>query len=104
MLPNFWQMYHGEHEVGITVHEINKKLDDGRIILQEKVPIETGETLDKLIRRTKWLGAQVMIRALEAIRTETVEYLENPAEAGSYFSFPTRQDVVEFQRRGHRII
>jgi methionyl-tRNA formyltransferase len=104
MLPNFWQMYHGEHEVGITVHEINKKLDDGRIILQEKVPIETGETLDKLIRRTKRLGAQVMIRALEAIRTETVEYLENSAEAGSYFSFPTRQDVVEFQRRGHRII
>lgn len=104
MLPNFWQMYNGEREVGITVHEINEKLDDGRIILQEKVPIESGETLDALIRRTKRLGARVMIRALHALRNDSVDYRENSADAGSYFSFPTRQDVLEFRRRGYRLI
>jgi methionyl-tRNA formyltransferase len=104
MLPNFWQMYHGEREVGITVHEINEKLDDGRIILQEKVPIEAGETLDSLIRRTKRLGARVMLRALDAISNEAVEYRDNPADAGSYFTFPTSKDVAEFRHRGYRVI
>jgi methionyl-tRNA formyltransferase len=57
MLPNFWQMYHGEESVGITIHEINPKIDDGRIILQKHVAIEANETLDSLIKRTKRIGA-----------------------------------------------
>jgi len=104
MLPNFWQMYHGESHVGITVHEINPKLDDGRIILQEPVAIESGESLENLIRRTKRIGAHVMMRALGMIRSGNVEYRDNPVTEGSYFSFPTSEDVREFKRRGKRIM
>jgi methionyl-tRNA formyltransferase len=104
MLPNFWQMYHGESHVGITVHEINSQLDDGRIILQEPVAIETGETLENLIRRTKRIGAHVMNQALGMIRSGNISYRENPATEGSYFSFPTCEDVREFMRRGNRIM
>ena len=103
MLPNFWQMYHGERQVGITVHEMNEKLDDGRIILQEPVAIEPGETLNSLIRRTKLIGAHVMVRAIEALRTGTAAPRENPATEGTYFSFPTRADVREFRHRGYRV-
>lgn len=104
MMPNFWQMYHGERRVGMTVHEINPKIDDGRIILQREVDIEPDESLDSLIKRTKRLGAHLVIDAIEAIRAGTVEYRENRAEEGSYFSFPTREDVREFKRRGKRIL
>lgn len=104
MLPNFWQMYHGESHVGITVHEINEKLDDGRIIIQEQVAIEPDETLDSLIRRTKRIGAHVMCRALDLICSGTVTYRDNPAGEGSYFTFPTHKDVSEFKRRGKRIM
>ena len=61
MMPNFWQMYHDEKRVGMTVHEINPKIDDGRIILQREVDIDQGETLDALIKRTKRIGAHLMI-------------------------------------------
>ena len=104
MMPNFWQMYHNEKSVGMTVHEINPKIDDGRIILQREVDIESGETLDALIKRTKRIGAHLMIEAIEMIRSGTVKYIENRAEEGSYFSFPTREDVKEFRRRGKRIL
>jgi len=104
MLPNFWQMYHHEKSIGITIHEINPGIDDGRIILQKDVDIPAGETLDSLIKRTKKIGAQFMIEAIELIKSGKVDYKENPATEGSYFSFPTREDVKEFKRRGHKIM
>jgi methionyl-tRNA formyltransferase len=104
MLPNFWQMYHDEKQVGITVHEINEHLDDGRILVQEKVDILPHETLDSLIRRTKFLGAHIMARAITALRDGTVAYRDNPASEGSYFSFPTSEHVREFKRNGKRLI
>jgi methionyl-tRNA formyltransferase len=104
MLPNFWQMYYGEKKAGITIHEINPKIDDGRIILQRDVDILPAETLDSLIRKTKRIGARVMIEALGAIRSGRVQYKENNSAEGSYFSFPTRQDVREFKNRGKRLL
>ena len=104
MLPNFWQMFHGEKSVGVTIHEINPGIDDGRIILQKDVPIAKNESLESLIKRTKRIGAQVMIEAIDLIQSGNVVYQENPVSDGSYFSFPTRKDVVEFKRRGGRIM
>lgn len=104
MMPNFWQMYHNEKRVGITIHEINPKIDEGRIIIQKEVDIYPDETLDALIKRTKRIGARFMVEAINMIRAATVNYLENKESEGSYFSFPTREDVREFKRRGKRLI
>lgn len=104
MLPNFWQMYHGEKSVGITIHEINPGIDDGRIILQRDVGIDPDDTLESLIGRTKRIGARFMIEAIDLIRSGNVIYTENPSSAGSYFSFPTRKDAKEFKRRGKTIM
>ena len=104
MMPNFWQMYHDEKRVGMTIHEINPKIDDGRIILQKEVDIDQRETLDALIKRTKRIGAHLMIEAIEMIRSGNVKYLENRADEGTYFSFPKREDVREFKKRGKKLI
>lgn len=104
MLPNFWQMYHGEKSVGVTIHEINPGIDDGRIILQKDVDMNPNETLESIIKRTKRMGAHFMAEAIERIKTGNVTYMENPATEGSYFSFPTKEDVKEFKRRGKRIM
>ena len=104
MMPNFWQMYHDEKQMGITIHEINSKIDDGRIILQKEVQIEPNECLDSLIRRTKRIGAQYMIEAIDKIKSGDIAYIENDATEASYFSFPTRQDVRKFRAMGHKLL
>ncbi len=104
MLPNFWQMFHGEKAVGTTIHRINAGIDDGDILLQEETPIAPGESLDSLIRRTKKLGAHLMIEALRRIEAGGVQPLPNRKEDASYFTFPTRRDVAEFRRRGYRLL
>jgi methionyl-tRNA formyltransferase len=104
MLPNFWQMYHGEKAVGTTIHRINSKLDDGDILLQRESPIEPGETLESLIRRTKRLGARLMIEAVQDIREGRIQSLPNNAADATYFGFPAREHVREFKARGYRLL
>jgi len=104
MMPNFWQMYHSEKEAGITVHSMNERIDEGDILLQKFLPIEPAESLDSLIRRSKRAGARYLLETLEAIRGGTTSPRPNPREGGTYFSFPTREDVREFRRSGKRLL
>ena len=104
MLPNFWQMYHGEEYSVMTIHEMVEKVDAGRIILQEKTRIEPGMTLDRLIKITKKKNAEALVKVLEMFNREEVEYKPLPDKKGSYFSFPTKDVVKEFRKRGYKII
>ena len=104
MMPTFWQMYHGEQQVGVTIHTMAAKVDEGSALLQEQLPIAKGESLDSLIRRTKRHGAHCMLKVLRQIaeRSQTTLFLEN--QPGTYFTFPTAAEMREFRRRGFRAI
>lgn len=104
MMPNFWQLYHGEKSVGITIHKIDSKIDEGEIILQRQVLINPSESLDALIKRTKRLGAHYLLEAIKMIQNGRVRYKKNRPEEGSYFSFPKREDVRKFRGMGYRLL
>ena len=40
-----WQIFNGSKETGYTIHRINKKIDGGEILFQEKIPIVFRDTL-----------------------------------------------------------
>lgn len=103
MMPNFWAMYHGDEAAGITVHTMDEELDRGKIILQDEVEILDSDSLDSLIKKSKKEGAKLAVEALQQIKTGEVELKDYEGE-GSYFSFPTREDVKEFRRRGNRLL
>lgn len=104
MLPNFWQMFHGEKSVGTTIHRINPGIDDGDILLQEETVLQPGESLDSVIRRTKRFGGRLMIEAIKGIKNNTLKPVPNLSSEATYFTFPTKKDVLEFKRRGYRLI
>jgi methionyl-tRNA formyltransferase len=104
MMPTFWQMYHGEKSVGVTVHFMASKVDEGQALLQDTLEIRQGETLHELIQRTKRHGAHCMARALRAIDSNSQSTRQLNGERGSYFTFPTIAEIRDFHRRGHRSI
>jgi len=104
MMPTFWQMVHGERKVGICIHEMNTRIDDGRILLQREVDIEPTDTLDSLLKRTKRMAAHFMAEAIDMIKSGNIEYRENAKKDASYFGYPTREDVKQFKQLGKRII
>jgi methionyl-tRNA formyltransferase len=104
MMPTFWQMYHGEKSVGVTVHFMEAKIDAGSILLSEQLEIEPGESLDHLIRRSKRHGAHAMAKALRKVASGNPVLTTPDNSTSSYFTFPTREEIRKFHRRGWRAI
>jgi methionyl-tRNA formyltransferase len=103
VLPTFWVMAAGESSTGVTVHYMSPGIDGGDIIVQETVPIAPQDSLRSLMRRCKSVGADLVVETVGAFRDGSVTVTPNPAEAGSYFSFPERDDVRRFKARGRRL-
>jgi methionyl-tRNA formyltransferase len=97
-------MYHGEKTVGLTVHYMSSKLDEGDILLQESLAIEPNESLDHLIRRSKQHAAHCLARVLRQIAGGRQAPIRVDPSLGTYFTFPTRDEIREFRRRGFRAL
>ncbi len=100
MMPTFWQMYHGEKSVGVTVHYMEPEIDSGDALLSEQIEIERGESLDHLIRRSKRHGAHVMAKALRQLASGHPVRVPLNTFEGSHFTFPTRDEIRDFKRNG----
>jgi methionyl-tRNA formyltransferase len=103
MLPSFWTLLNGEREGGVTVHYMNPGIDDGAIIAQRRFPIHAGDTVETLIGRSKALGAELLTDVIGRIARGEVTTAPNAAADGSYYSFPTRDDVRALRAQGRRV-
>jgi methionyl-tRNA formyltransferase len=104
MMPTFWQMMRGESTVTVTVHEMAEKLDAGGVLGTATIPIQPHDSLDRLITVTKQEGARLLIDVLKRIRLDQAAAAPVDMTNAGYFSFPKREHVLEFRKRGHRLL
>jgi len=104
MMPNFWQLLHGESHATITVHEMAEKLDAGGIIKTKEFPLLDHDSLDRVIVGTKQEGARLMIDVLCDIRCGIFDATPLDMSNASYFSFPKPKDVRALRKRGHNML
>lgn len=104
MMPNFWQLLHGERTATLTVHEMVEKLDAGGIVQTREFPLRERDCLDRVITGTKQESARLMIEVLRRYREGEVAATPLDMAEKKYFSFPKPRDVREFRRRGHRML
>lgn len=103
-LPSFWYLYKDEKLGGATVHYMSAKIDDGDIIEQGSVDISDCKSMFRLMKKTKAVGGDLMVRAIRDIENGTVERRKNETEKGSYFTWPTVEQAKEFRAKGKRLI
>lgn len=102
LMPSFWVLKNDEEYTGVSVFFVDEGIDSGPILVQKKIEI-ADRTQEELIRDTKKMGMDAIIEAIELIRDGNYELIPNPDEEMSYYSFPTREDVKEFRRKGKKI-
>jgi methionyl-tRNA formyltransferase len=71
--PINWALINGEPETGVSIFFIEKQVDTGNIILQEKVPILPDETAGSLHDKMMAIGAEVLVEAIDMIEEHEVE-------------------------------
>jgi len=89
---NFWVLFNGEEETGITFHYMTEGIDAGDIILQKQLqilPYDTEETLD--IRLAE-LGSEWICEVVKQIENKTLNPHPQPEKKASYFTQPKNRD------------
>lgn len=101
LMPTFWVMKNNEKKTGVSVFFVDEGIDSGPIIVQKEVKIG-NKTQEELILHTKKLGMEAIAKSIDLIHKGEVQLIENDISQQTYFSFPTRKDVLEFKRNGKK--
>ena len=101
LMPTFWVLKNNEKKTGLSVFFVDEGIDSGPIIVQEEVEIG-NRTQEELILLTKKLGMEAIAKSIDLIQRGEVQLIKNDNSKKTYFSFPTRKDVLEFRRNGKK--
>jgi methionyl-tRNA formyltransferase len=82
LLPNYRgaapinrAIMNGEKETGVTTFFLKHEIDTGDIIFREAIPIDPNETAGELHDRLKILGAELVLKTVNAIASNSVKEL-----------------------------
>jgi len=101
--PSFWVLANGEERTGVSVHHMVEQVDGGDILVQIEEKIKPEDTFYSLVWRLKTtIGPRALIEALDKIKTGDRTVIKNNPDAGSYYSFPNKNDMAAFRARGRR--
>lgn len=103
LMPSFWTLANGESAGGVSVHYVDRKLDNGPIVVQRAYTVHAHDTLEDIMARGKDLAAEAIIECVRKIEAgDLADLMPNPAELQTHYSMPTRADVRRFRKAGHK--
>lgn len=104
LLPSFWTLYDKAETLGVTVHEMDDKIDNGTILGQIKVSKPSNLSMFNVIRVTKRAGGHLMVSIIgEILGGDSIAQI-NSVGKEDYYSWPTIDQIKEFRRNGGRLI
>lgn len=74
----------GDAETGITIMQMDAGLDTGPMLLKRVEPIQPDDTTGSLHDRLAWVGAELIVEALEALPAGKLKATPQPAEGVTY--------------------
>jgi methionyl-tRNA formyltransferase len=82
----------GDEETGVSIMELVEELDAGPVQLQEALPINPDDTYGDVAPRLVQLGAELLLRALDAVADGTLTAVPQPDEGVTYAEKITAAD------------
>lgn len=99
----FWALYHGEKEIGVTVHCVSEGIDEGAVVNQKMIPVGILDDEDTLYAKALWLGTAMMVKTLKNLESGTIERKSQDKTGASYFSWPTNEERKILRERRGRV-
>lgn len=92
----FWELYHGEKEMGVTVQRLSASLDKGTPLDEMSIPIKMGDTVSTLCGRALDSSTGMMHKALQRIQQSdykptTIDYY------GPIYTIPNLRQYLTLQ-------
>lgn len=77
--PINWAIINGETETGVSTFKLKHEIDTGDILLQEKIAIGPAETAGELHDRMKEIGAQLLVKTVNGLKTGKLSTVPQPS-------------------------
>ena len=77
--PLNWAVINGEKETGVTTFLLDQEIDTGRIIFQERIAIAENDSVGDLHDRMMVIGANLVLKTVDALAEERVQAVEQTA-------------------------
>ncbi|MER3415675.1 MAG: methionyl-tRNA formyltransferase [Gemmataceae bacterium] len=103
--PVAWAIYHGETRTGVTIIQMNPKMDAGDILAQAAVDILPEETAGELEARLAQLGARLALETIDALERGTV--VARPQESAQATRAPRlkkEHGLIDWSRPAAQIV
>ncbi|MDD4961866.1 MAG: methionyl-tRNA formyltransferase [Candidatus Neomarinimicrobiota bacterium] len=102
--PINWAIYHGEHETGITVFQIEKQVDTGQILYQHRVPIPPQADAGTMECILQNVAAQSLLHTLDALEKGGIKPLpQNPEAASPAPKLHSDIGYLDFRKEGEQL-
>ena len=82
--PINWAVINGEKETGVTTFFLKHEIDTGDIIFREKMPIGDDEIVGEIHDKMMILGAETLLKTVQAIDSQNVIPQPQPNEAATH--------------------
>ena len=102
--PIHWAIIKGYTETGITIMYMDKKMDSGDIISQEKLTINEDDTLDIVYEKMSHLGSSLLEKTLPSIINKTNNRLKQDESLVTYaYNISPEDEKIDFSKTGIEI-
>jgi methionyl-tRNA formyltransferase len=82
--PVSWAIINGDKDTGVSIMYLNEKMDEGDIILQDKVDIRPEDTRDILETRLSVIGADLIEKVLPRMESGHINRLPQNHQEATY--------------------
>ena len=104
LMPSFWTLYYKEKLTGVSIHYMDSKIDNGRLLNQEVIEIPKDISIFDLLHLTKNIGGDLMCKTIKEISEGTHIVKPNKQDKKYYHSWPTIKQMNKFIRNGQKFI
>lgn len=90
--PHVWAIINGESEVGVTAHIMTSGCDEGAIISQLTVQVDSDDTGADILGKYSKVYPLVLTEVLEAIKNDSVTLIDQDDSKATFFGKRTPED------------
>ena len=102
--PIHWAIIRGYKETGITIMDMNSKMDAGDIITQASIKIEDDMTLEELYDKMSYLGRDLLMKVLpNIISGKIIRIVQDDNEATFAYNISKEDMKIDFSKKSKDI-
>lgn len=102
--PINWAIINGERETGVTTFQLNHRIDEGALLLQERTPIAPDDTAGTLHDRLAAMGRTLVTHTLDGLADGSLVPMPQEGEACPAPKIFKDDCRINFNQSGQRVV